>query len=479
MHRSILAAFVLALSALAVSCGGSGGVSSASNGTGSNIAQLIATCEQSLPQLPAPTVANQVPVIADFGPCAYGVPFGSPAGTAASVFVVGAVNAPFTNVTICVPGTTTCQTIDHVLIDTGSYGLRIMSSVLNANMALPAVSVGSAPLIECVQFADGYSWGSIRGADVRMSGEVATGVAPVGGIPVQVIGDSSAYTVPAACTGTAPSPVLAPLNDVASFGANGVLGVGLFNQDCGATCVTYAGNSFYYACPTASGCTGSTAALNEQTSNPVAFFALDNQGVVLTMPPLADSTGAVNMQGTLSFGINTQTNNTTSGVAGLNVYQASAQGNFFSTLMATTGYTVSSTTYTSSFIDSGSNGIYLPGTTIPSDPTYGWFIPTVPSSIIQVTATQQGTDSTGTVATGNINTLKFDVANANTVLFTNANASDTVFNGLAAPATTGNITTGGVDWGLPFFFGKSIYVVLENRVELVNATTATGPFWAF
>ncbi len=41
-----------------------------------------------------------------------------------------AINEAFINVTVCVPNTTTCQTVDHVLVDTASSGLRLLSSVL-------------------------------------------------------------------------------------------------------------------------------------------------------------------------------------------------------------------------------------------------------------------------------------------------------------------------------------------------------------
>src|ERR1043166_371677 len=40
-------------------------------------------------------------------------------------------NQPFASVTICVPGTSNCQTIGGILIDTGSYGLRILSRAVN------------------------------------------------------------------------------------------------------------------------------------------------------------------------------------------------------------------------------------------------------------------------------------------------------------------------------------------------------------
>src|SRR5262249_39105922 len=41
----------------------------------------------------------------------------------------------FASVTVCAPGTTNCQTIDGVEVDTGSTGLRILASALT--LALP------------------------------------------------------------------------------------------------------------------------------------------------------------------------------------------------------------------------------------------------------------------------------------------------------------------------------------------------------
>src|SRR5471030_3150224 len=81
------------------------------------------------------------------------------------------INEPFVSVTVCRPGTTVCQTIDHVLVDTGSYGLRLLGP-LNSALALPAVNTPSgAAAGECVKFADGYyTWGSVQQADVRLDG---------------------------------------------------------------------------------------------------------------------------------------------------------------------------------------------------------------------------------------------------------------------------------------------------------------------
>lgn len=91
------------------------------------------------------------------------------------------VNGRFTDVTICVPGSTNCQTIQNVMIDTGSEGIRLLSS--QVSLSLPAISDSNGnALQECVAFADGsYVWGPIVGADVQLAEEKATSV------PVQTI----------------------------------------------------------------------------------------------------------------------------------------------------------------------------------------------------------------------------------------------------------------------------------------------------
>src|SRR5690606_21145320 len=85
------------------------------------------------------------------------------------------VNLLLTSVTICTPGSSSqCQTIPDVLVDTGSFGLRIMASALNGD-ATPTIVRNNAnvPLFECARFADGLTWGAIERVDVRMSDERA------------------------------------------------------------------------------------------------------------------------------------------------------------------------------------------------------------------------------------------------------------------------------------------------------------------
>jgi hypothetical protein len=171
----------------------------------------------------ASAAANVEPLMVDTGP----------AGLSPS-----AVNTAFISVKVCVPGTMTCQTIDHVEVDTGSIGLRLISSVVT--VSLPALTDSSSrPLAECLQFADGTAWGSLATADI---------VLPVSGLTAQnvrvhLIGAASAGSPPSACTGK-------PENTVSAFGANGILGVGPFVNDCNSSgsCAPGPQAANYYYC---------------------------------------------------------------------------------------------------------------------------------------------------------------------------------------------------------------------------------------
>ena len=104
----------------------------------------------------------------------------TPASNVVSVVVNGgpsalsspAINTLYTTVTVCVPGTTTCQTVDHIQVDTGSSGLRLLAPALTLSLPVTATSSG-ASLVECMVFVDGYSWGPVSRVDLQVSGESA------------------------------------------------------------------------------------------------------------------------------------------------------------------------------------------------------------------------------------------------------------------------------------------------------------------
>ena len=355
----------------------------------------------------------------------------------------GAINVPFVSVTLCRPNTSTCQTIDHVLVDTGSYGLRIIApGVLDPALALPAVTGSTGnPVGECAQFLSGFLWGSVHLADVKIAGETAPS------LPVQQVSDpDAAFTrIPSGCTNTGGN-----MGTVSLLGANGMLGVGLFNQDCGSACTTQVVAGTYYGC-TASTCTGTVMPLANQVANPVPRFTTDNNGVVLVMPVVAAG-GATTLTGALIFGIDTQTNNQ---IGSATVYATNSSGNF------TTTYKGKS--LASSFLDSGSNGLFFSDATIPlcsgSSAFSGFYCPATALSLSAVNTSANGAAS-GTV-------------------------SFTIENPQALDATVRAASIGGslgstrhptaFDWGLPFFFGRPVFVAIDGASTLHGP----GPYWAY
>jgi hypothetical protein len=149
------------------------------------------------------------------------------------------VDGLFTTVEVCEPGSTSnCASVTDVLVDTGSTGLRLLSDAV-PGLSLPAVtdSTGNA-LKECVQFADlSYVWGPVVQADIHIANEAGPSA------PIQIISASPTYTVPSSClsAGTGGSDD----NSLVALGANGILGVSNFAQDCGRTC-TSAANAVPY-----------------------------------------------------------------------------------------------------------------------------------------------------------------------------------------------------------------------------------------
>src|SRR5690606_11130079 len=128
-------------------------------------------------------------------------------------------NLLLTSVTICTPGSSSqYQTIPDILVDTGSFGLRIMASALNGN-AVPTIvrNHANVPLFECAHFADGFTWGAIERVDVRMSDARASN------IPIRIIEDWDRSEIPDDCLATGSNNS----TDV-DIGANGVLGIGVF-----------------------------------------------------------------------------------------------------------------------------------------------------------------------------------------------------------------------------------------------------------
>jgi hypothetical protein len=373
----------------------------------------------------------------------------TPANNVASVTVSSgpsnnAINVLYTTVTVCLPGTSTCQAIDNIQVDTGSYGLRILAPVLTLTFPVVKLSNGSE-LVECTTFADGYSWGPVTLADVQISGESASSV------PVQIIGDSRYPTVPTDCSSTATTAE----DTVASFGANGILGIGPFAGDCGEYCTqSIPPNSpIYYACSTESDCTGTTVPLASQVPNPVTLFATDNNGTIITLTS-APSAGTTTLTGSLIFGIDTESNNASGTETVVPIATTGTYAGFITT-------TFDTTSLPQSFIDSGSNGYFFPNTNDASltpckDTGFSDFY--CPTSTLSLSGEMQLASGTSTV--------DFDVGNAEQI-----NAAYFVYPGLAGT----NPTPNSFDWGLPFFFGRRVATAIQGY----TTSAGSGPYIAY
>ncbi len=362
-------------------------------------------------------------------------------------------NEPCVQVTLCSPADPSkCQTISNLLLDTGSFGLRIFSSAVTIPLTPITSSSGTETLAECVVYGDNSSqWGSVNYAYLQLANESMVGV------PVHLINEQFG-TPPDSCSSAITTPDLSPSQ--AHF--NGILGVGMLTQDCGSTCETDSSVGMYYSC-NGSGCgCGATVDLGAQVQNPVALLPNDNNGVVLSFPTPSPvpSGGSASVTGSLYFGINTQSNNT----VGSSVTPFFADSN----LTILTDFPAYSSSSLPAFLDSGSNSNDFP---LPSNNSlydcgsaYSgyWCIHSSRSQPLTFAATIS--DSYGN-SSGSFNFQVGDFA-------TLAASQHSVF-----PTASGSVGSSPYfDWGLPFFLNRVVYVGINGKT---TSNLGIGPFWAF
>jgi len=433
--------------ALLAACGGGGGGAGSSDTVAGSSASQPTVPPESVPAS-SPTAAASIPA-ASSNPVVSRDPSALPVANAAAnvVPVVVAPGAwgvrdyPMVSVTVCAPqsnATKNCSTIDNVLLDTESFGLRLFAS------AVPAATLATftpqlhaatgVPLVECGIFGSGYSWGTVRNADIRLSAEVAQAV------PIQLMSDPSLLqSAPTDCQQNT------ALSGPSVFGANGILGVGVSRRDCGQQCANAAVDGFYYTCNGAM-CSAVAVPLNQQVANPVQFFSTDNNGVVVELPPVA-ADGAQSVSGALVFGIDTQPNNMLSG-SGAVVLTTNSYGDFNGTYEGTTFGG-------SAFIDSGSTDLYF------NDPNIAMngLLFYIPSSTVSRSVTISGYNLTSAV-------IEFNIGNASSLLATGNFAFDDI----------GHYLSFQFDLGLPFFFGRHVYYGIADAP---SGNGTTGPYVAF
>ena len=340
-------------------------------------------------------------------------------------------NVPFVDVTICQPGTNVCQTVDHVVVDTGSFGLRVFAEAINPTLSLPVLKSAAGTLIGvCAGFGSGFMWGSVRQADIKIGGMSASG------IPIELTGDAlpELATIPSDCSSKG-----SPRNTIAAFGAKGLIGVGLIAHDC-PECASKP-YPWYYDCTT-NGCTPTALALDFQVINPVAALPTDNNGIVMNFPPVTTA-GATSVTGALIFGIGTRSNNQ---LGNAKIFAADNSANFITTYKGVE--------FNNSFIDSGSNMIFLSDTSIPRCSSPDIYCPSNPLVLSAITTSVDGITSEE-VSFGIVN---YDALPASVL-----------------GAHTGAPEAGSFVWGMPFFYGRSIFSAISGK----STPAGVGPYWAY
>ncbi len=91
-----------------------------------------------------------------------------------------------------------------------------------------------------------------------------------------------------------------------------------------------------------------------------------------------------------------------------------------------------------------------------SYPNSTWFCPSAKASL-SVTNTGVSGSASGTVS--------FQISNFVSLM----GSTNLVF------ADLGGTMSGSFDWGLPFYFGRNVYVGLEGK----GSSLGTGPYWAY
>ena len=343
------------------------------------------------------------------------------------------VNMPTVSLTICAPGSSTvCQVIPNVLVDTASYGVRIVASAASGvTNSLPTSNAsGGGQLAECGKFVSSYTWGSVRTANVQIGGQVASS------LPIQLIGDLGTSNVPSSCTNNGR---LSSANTAQALGANGILGIGPAPYDCGVNCATSTAYSNYYAC-TSGSCRVTTASLAQQVANPVPNFPSNNNGVIVSMG--MPSGGAAS--GTLTFGI---------GSTPATVLHTDTAGDMTGTF---NGAAMSQV-----FFDTGSNAYFFGMTSNPTLPLCnGNNAFYCPSSTTTLPATVTGLGSNEQAS------LSVIAANATTLF----NSGGYALAKLAGPF--GNAST--LDFGMPYFYGRTLYFGMD-----LTANGGPAPYVGF
>jgi hypothetical protein len=334
----------------------------------------------------------------------------------------GNLNSPNIPVTICVPGTSECTTLQHVVIDTGSVGLRVFGPALRG-LSLPMQALpDGGTLAECIEWTPSY-WGPMSRADV------ALGSRTVQNVSIQVV-DAEFGHLPTTC----PTPV-----DHWAHDYDGILGLHPAVDDCSDSACAWPP---YYDC-NATICAPAPPPKGLQLMNVTAL--IDN-GVTLRMPAVPVD-GASSVSGTLILGVGTNPENTPS--PSVRVVPTDSHANF--------PVSVDGSTYKGGF-DTGSSFFVVrpePGLPVCSD-NPEFLCPSTPQQV-DVDFLRPDGGALGSVA---LPIANWDQLPSGNLVFDNVGWQG---------APTADLLI-----GMPFFYGRTVYVGFSGQQSTLGPGPAIG-----
>ncbi|MDD3265597.1 MAG: DUF3443 family protein [Burkholderiales bacterium] len=207
------------------------------------------------------------------------------------------INTMYVSITLCTNSAgTNCQTIDNIILDTGSFGLKINKSALPESFVLqmPRVTTTDDQMVyACNTFGSGYVFAEEHYGILKLANTMTNNVI------VQIIENSPSAEIPDDCIAKG------PFDDFANFGANGIIGVnpaiGLDNSSILLYKKDINGN--YVALSS-----GESAIVPMLNKNPLPNLSSNNNGFVISIPPVTQNTNT-NVSGTMILGVNTSSMN--------------------------------------------------------------------------------------------------------------------------------------------------------------------------
>ena len=337
------------------------------------------------------------------------------------------------SVTLCEPGANRCATVDDIMVDTGSTGLRLEASAVPSGLRLPPfVGPDGRPLAECLRFVHDDAWGPLYLTDLRIGGM------RVSNLPIQIIADDL-QPRPDGCPTSTAKPT-----------SNGTLGIGQHLLDCQGNCLQNASRPGVFAREAGSWhpVQGSVPP-ESRLPNPVSRFSQHRNGVVFDLPASPED-GTDKVVGTLTFGVGDAANNR---IGNSRIVRVDQNG-LFTTLYGTVAFPAS-------YIDSGTETYIFADDRLPRCAGMNWAFCVSPERTLD--ATMVGTDGAGAP-------VAFKVGDYRSAMERHVGAWD----GFAEAAAS---SSQAFVWGASFFLGRRVAFVFDGMAA-DDGNGVRGPFYA-